>query len=104
MWWRSKGHGRPVGEVRRRARTLELSRRFATSVAALMAVGRCKWSMVLIEHFVIRVGASTGRGVPSSETLYELYNAILCYMCEMLNHCYLAELCCGAKVAVSGLP
>ena len=37
---------------------------------------------------------------------YRLYNlqSILCYMCEMLNHCYLAELCCGAKVAVSGLP
>jgi len=38
-----------------------------------------------------------------SETLYNL-QSILCYMCEMLNHCYLAELCCGAKVAVSGLP
>ena len=57
-------------------------------------------SMVLIEHYVHTC-------VPDqdfvSETLYNL-QSILCYMCEMLNHCYLAELCCGAKVAVSGLP
>ena len=56
--------------------------------------------MVVIERYVRMCPTKTF--VSETCTIYSLYCAI--YRCEVLNHCYLAELCCGAKVAASSLP